>query len=78
MFYSYSIICILCCNTLEIAMNDSEILVTDTDVAILGWIVLIVIVVFRVIVDIFNSAMDYNATHDEEVIEDILDKSNYN
>lgn len=59
-------------------MNDSEILVTDTDVAILGWIVLIVIVVFRVIVDIFNSAMDYNATHDEEVIEDILDKSNYN
>lgn len=56
-------------------MNDSEILVTDTDVAILGWIVLIVIVVFRVIVDIFNSAMDYNATHGEEVIEDILDKS---
>ena len=56
-------------------MNDSEILVTDTGVAILGWIVLIVIVVFRVIVDIFDSAMDYNATHGEEVIEDILDKS---
>ena len=56
-------------------MNDSEILVTDTDVAILGWIVLIVIVVFRVIVDIFESAMSYNATHGEEVIEDILDKS---
>ena len=55
-------------------MNDSEILVTDTDVAILGWIVLIVIVVFRVIVDIFNSAIDYNATHGEEVIKDILDK----
>ena len=46
-------------------MNDSEILVTDTDVAILGWIVLIVIVVFRVIVDIFESAIDYNATHGE-------------
>lgn len=59
-------------------MNDSEILVTDTDVAILGWIVLIVIVVFRVIVDIFYSAMDYNATHGEEVIEDILDKSHDN
>ena len=59
-------------------MNDSEILVTDTDVAILGWIVLIVIVVFRVIVDIFDSAMDYNATHGEEVIEDILDKSQDN
>ena len=58
-------------------MNDSEILVTDTDVAILGWIVLVVIVVFRVIVDIFDSAMDYNATHGEEVIEDILDKSHY-
>lgn len=56
-------------------MNDSEILVTDTDVAILGWIVLIVIVVFRVIVDIFNSAIDYNATHGEEVIKDILDRS---
>lgn len=56
-------------------MNDSEILVTDTDVAILGWIVLIVIVVFRVIVDIFNSAIDYNATHCGEVINDILDKS---
>ena len=54
-------------------MNDSEILVTDTDVAILGWIVLIVIVVFRVIVDIFESAIDYNATHGEEIIEDILD-----
>lgn len=65
-------------NTLEIAMNDSEILVTDTDVAILGWIVLIVIVVFRVIVDIFDSAIDYNATHGEEVIEDILDKSHDN
>lgn len=59
-------------------MNDSEILVTDTDVAILGWIVLIVIVVFRVIVDIFDSAMDYNATHGEEVIEDILDNSHDN
>lgn len=59
-------------------MNDSEILVTDTDVAILGWIVLIVIVVFRVIVDIFESAIDYNATHDEEIIEDILDKSHDN
>ena len=46
-------------------MNDSEILVTDTDVAILGWVILIVIVVFRVIVDIFDSAMDYNATHCE-------------
>lgn len=65
-------------NTLEIAMNDSEILVTDTDVAILGWIILIVIVVFRVIVDIFYSAMDYNATHGEEIIEDILDKSHDN
>lgn len=59
-------------------MNGSEILVTDTDVAILGWIILIVIVVFRVIVDIFDSAIDYNATHDEEVIEDILDKSHDN
>ena len=59
-------------------MNDSEILVTDTDVAILGWIVLIVIVVFRVIVDIFESAIDYNATHVEEIIEDILDKSHDN
>ena len=59
-------------------MNDSEMLVTDTDVAILGWIVLIVIVVFRVIVDIFDSAFDYNATHGEEVIEDILDKSHDN
>lgn len=59
-------------------MNDSEILVTDTDVAILGWIVLIVIVVFRVIVDIFESAIDYNATHGEEIIEDILDKSHDN
>lgn len=78
MFYSYSIICILCYNALEIAMNDSEILVTDTDVAILGWIILIIIVVFRVIVDIFDSAMDYNATHGEEVIEDILDKSHDN
>ena len=78
MFYSYSIICILCYSTLEIAMNDSEILVTDTDVAILGWIVLIVIVVFRVIVDIFESAIDYNATHGEEIIKDILDKSHDN
>lgn len=78
MFYSYSIICILCYNALEIAMNDSEILVTDTDVAILGWIILIVIVVFRVIVDIFNSAIDYNATHGEEVIKDIFDKSHDN
>ena len=59
-------------------MNDNEILVTDTDVAILGWIVLIVIVVFRVIVDIFESAIDYNATHGEEIIEDILDKSHDN
>lgn len=59
-------------------MNDSEILVTDTDVAILGLIVLIVIVVFRVIVDIFESAIDYNATHGEEIIEDILDKSHDN
>lgn len=59
-------------------MTDSEILVTDTDVAILGWIILIVIVVFRVIVDIFDSAMDYNATHGEKVIEDILDKSHDN
>ena len=59
-------------------MNGSEILVTDTDVAILGWIVLIVIVAFRVIVDIFDSAMDYNATHGEEIIEDILDKSHDN
>ena len=59
-------------------MNDSEILVTDTDVAILGWIALVVIVVFRVIVDIFDSAMDYNATHGEEVIEDILYKSHDN
>ena len=59
-------------------MNDSEILVTDTDVAILGLIVLIVIVAFRVIVDIFESAIDYNATHGEEVIEDILDKSHDN
>ena len=59
-------------------MNDSEILVTDTDVAILGWIVLIVIVVFRVIVDIFESAIDYTATHGEEIIEDILDKSHDN
>lgn len=59
-------------------MTDSEILVTDTDVAILGWIILIVIVVFRVIVDIFDSSMDYNATHGEEVIEDILDKSHDN
>ena len=59
-------------------MNDSEILVTDTDVAILGWVILIVIVVVRVIVDIFDSAMDYNATHCEEVIEDILDKSHDN
>lgn len=59
-------------------MNDSEILVTDTDVAILGWIVLIVIVVFRVIVDIFESAIDYNATHGEEIIEDTLDKSHDN
>lgn len=59
-------------------MNDSEIPVTDTDVAILGWIILIVIVVFRVIVDIFDSAMDYNANHGEEIIEDILDKSHDN
>lgn len=59
-------------------MNDSETFVTDTDVAILGWIILIVIVVFRVIVDIFDSAMDYNATHGEEIIEDILDKSHDN
>lgn len=59
-------------------MNDSEILVTDIDVAILGWIILIVIVVFRVIVDIFNSAIDYNATHGEEVIKDIFDKSHDN
>ena len=59
-------------------MNDSEILVTDTYVAILGLIVLIVIVVFRVIVDIFESAIDYNATHGEEIIEDILDKSHDN
>lgn len=59
-------------------MNDSEILVTDTDIAILGWIILIVVVVFRVIVDIFDSVMDYNATHGEEVIEDILDKSHDN
>lgn len=59
-------------------MNDSETLVTDTDVAILGLIILIVIVVFRVIVDIFDSAMDYNATHGEEIIEDILDKSHDN
>ena len=59
-------------------MTDSEMLVTDTDVAILGWIILIVIVVFRVIVDIFDSAMDYNATHGEEIIEDILDKSHDN
>lgn len=59
-------------------MNDSEIFVTDTDVAILGWIVLIVIVVFRVIVDIFDSAIDYNATHGEWIIKDILDKSHDN
>lgn len=59
-------------------MTDSEIIVTDTDVAILGWIVLIVIVAFRVIVDIFESAIDYNATHGEEIIEDILDKSHDN
>ena len=59
-------------------MTDSEILVTDTDVAILGWIILIVIVVFRVIVDIFESAIDYNATHGKEIIEDILDKSHDN
>lgn len=65
-------------NTFEIAMNDSEILITDTDVAILGWVILIVIVVFRVIADIFNSAIDYNATHGEEVIKDILDKSHDN
>lgn len=59
-------------------MNDSEIFVTDTDVAILGWIVLIVIVVFRVIVDIFDSAIDYNATHGEGIVKDILDKSHDN
>lgn len=52
------LVAILCYNTLEIAMNDSEILVTDTDVAILGWIVLIVIVVFRFIVDILDKSHD--------------------
>ena len=63
---------------MEIATHDSALFVTDTAVAILGWIVLIVIVVFRVIVDIFDSAFDYNATRGEEVIEDILDKSHDN
>lgn len=58
-------------------MTDSELLITDTDVAIIGWIVLVVIVMFRFILNIFDSAMDYNATHGEEIIKDILSKSCY-